>query len=52
MPEVREPPVPETEGDPKHDIEILDVVTFLARQVEAKRGSDAVTVHAQESVEA
>ncbi len=40
------------EGDPKHDIEILDVVTFLARQVEAKRGSDAVTVHAQESVEA
>ena len=25
------------EGDPKHDFEILDVVSFLARQVEAKK---------------
>ena len=25
------------EGDPRHDFEILDVVSFLARQVEAKR---------------
>ena len=25
------------EGDPRHDFEILDVVSFLARQIEAKR---------------
>ena len=25
------------EGDERHDIEILDVVSFLARQVEAKK---------------
>ena len=25
------------EGDPKNDFEILDVVSFLARQVEAKK---------------
>jgi len=27
------------EGDPKHDFEILDVVSFLARQVEAKKNA-------------
>ena len=25
------------EGDPRHDFEILDVVSFLARQIEAKK---------------
>jgi Fe-S oxidoreductase len=25
------------EGDPRHDFEILDVVSFLARQIESKR---------------
>ena len=27
------------EGDPRHDFEILDVVSFLARQIESKRAS-------------
>ena len=34
------------EGDERHDIEILDVVSFLARQVEAKKVSaDVVSVN-------
>ncbi len=27
------------EGDPRHDFEILDIVSFLARQVESKKSS-------------
>jgi len=41
------------EGDERHDIEILDVVSFLARQVEAKKSlaEDATTQFAQCSVD-
>ena len=38
------------EGDERHDIEILDVVSFLARQVEAKKSN--LTSEAPVSVEA
>lgn len=40
------------EGDERHDIEILDVVSFLARQVEAKKASVDVTSTSQAPVEA
>ena len=40
------------EGDERHDIEILDVVSFLARQVEAKKVSVDVTSTSQTPVEA
>jgi Fe-S oxidoreductase len=40
------------EGDEKHDIEILDVVSFLARQVEAKKVSANVVSVNNVSVEA
>ena len=29
------------EGDPNHDFEILDVVSFLARQVDEKKNGDS-----------
>ena len=31
------------EGDPRHDFEILDIVSFLARQIEAKKEAVAET---------
>lgn len=40
------------EGDERHDIEILDVVSFLARQVEAKKVSVDVASTSQAPVEA
>ena len=40
------------EGDEKHDIEILDVVSFLARQVEAKKAGAEEVSTANVSVEA
>ena len=40
------------EGDERHDIEILDVVSFLARQVEAKKSLAEEVSNSQVSVEA
>ncbi|MDP6869424.1 MAG: heterodisulfide reductase-related iron-sulfur binding cluster [Candidatus Poseidoniaceae archaeon] len=40
------------EGDERHDIEILDVVSFLARQVEAKKSKIEVESPVSEFVEA
>ena len=41
------------EGDERYaDIEILDVVSFLARQVEAKKAQAAATVQPSTTVEA
>ena len=40
------------EGDERHDIEILDVVSFLARQVEAKKSIAEEASNSQVSVEA
>ncbi len=40
------------EGDERHDIEILDVVSFLARQVEAKKSLAEEASTSQVSVEA
>jgi Fe-S oxidoreductase len=40
------------EGDERHDIEILDVVSFLARQVEAKKTGTGEVSTANVSVEA
>jgi len=41
------------EGDERHDIEILDVVSFLARQVEAKKSlaGEATIQYSQSSVD-
>ena len=41
------------EGDERHDIEILDVVSFLARQVEAKKSmaGEATVQYSQCSVD-
>ena len=38
------------EGDPRHDIEILDIVSFLANQVNAKKGT--INANAVETNEA
>ena len=40
------------EGDERHDIEILDVVSFLARQVEAKKSLAEEANTSRVSVEA
>ena len=40
------------EGDERHDIEILDIVSFLARQVQAKKSMVEELSTAQVSVEA
>lgn len=41
------------EGDPKNDIEILDVVSFLARQVQEKSAASiADTASSQTEIEA
>mgnify|MGYP001330299053 CR=1 FL=1 len=42
------------EGDPRHDFEILDIVSFLARQVESKKtaNGDASTLTTSEKVKA
>ena len=39
------------EGDPKHDFEILDIVTFLARQVAAKRNGEAAEVATESAIQ-
>lgn len=40
------------EGDESHDIEILDVVSFLAKQVEARKAKNLIEVDSRESIEA
>ena len=40
------------EGDESHDIEILDVVSFLAKQVEARKAKNLIEADSRESIEA
>jgi hypothetical protein len=40
------------EGDERHDIEILDVVSFLARQVEARKAKNTIEADARERISA
>jgi Fe-S oxidoreductase len=40
------------EGDERHDIEILDVVSFLAKQVEARKAKNTIEADAREKVSA